>query len=225
MSRVLAQPALTVIAGPTGAGKDRAVGRAGRAARCGDRQRRFAGGVPALRPRDGEAGRPASSRECRTIWSRWWSRPSPFSAARWGSLADAAIAEVAARGRPVPRGRRNRAVPPGVCSTGSPTPRRIPRSVASWRTRRAVSGRRRCTGASGSRPPDRGSPRARRRVRVVRALEIPRHDRHASFPAGGPLTASERHATRPASTSSTRRGRSWSSASPRGPGGCSSEAW
>src|SRR5574338_267210 len=100
MSRVLAQPALTVIAGPTGSGKtDLAVAlaeRLGAEIVSADSQsvyRHFDIGTAKPDPRQ-------LARVPHHLVSVI-EPTEPFSAARWVLLADAAIAEVTARGRPV----------------------------------------------------------------------------------------------------------------------------
>src|SRR5678816_1090137 len=98
MPRVLAQPALTVIAGPTGAGKtDLAIAlaeRLGAEIVSADSQavcRHFDLGT--AKPDAAQLGR-VPHHLVSVV-----EPTEPFSAARWASLADAAIAEIAARGR------------------------------------------------------------------------------------------------------------------------------
>ena len=100
MSRVLAQSALTVIAGPTGAGKtDLAVAlaeRLGAEIVSADSQavyRHFDLGT--AKPEPGQLAR-VPHHLVSVV-----EPTEPFSAARWAALADAAIADIAARGRRV----------------------------------------------------------------------------------------------------------------------------
>ena len=100
MSRVLPQPALTVIAGPTGAGKSELAvelaERLGAEIVSADSQAVY-------RHFDLGTAKP-DARQLARVPHHLVSvvEPTePFSAARWASLADAAIAEIAARGRPV----------------------------------------------------------------------------------------------------------------------------
>src|SRR5215470_13275351 len=100
MSRVLAQPALTVIAGPTGAGKtELAIAlaeRLGAEIVSADSQavyRHFDLGT--AKPEPAQLAR-VPHHLVSVVEPN-----EPFSAARWVALADAAIADIAARGRPV----------------------------------------------------------------------------------------------------------------------------
>jgi len=100
MSALLAQPALTVIAGPTGAGKtDLAVAlaeRLGAEIVSADSQAVY-------RHFDLGTAKPEAAQLARVPHHlvSVVEPNEPFSAARWVSLADAAIADVTARGRPV----------------------------------------------------------------------------------------------------------------------------
>ena len=100
MARVLAQPALTVIAGPTGAGKtDLAIAlaeRLGAEIVSADSQavyRHFDLGT--AKPEPAQLAR-VPHHVVSVV-----EPTEPFSAARWVTLADAAIADIAARGRPI----------------------------------------------------------------------------------------------------------------------------
>src|SRR5215469_18708887 len=100
MSRVLAQPALTVIAGPTGAGKtDLAIAlaeRVGAEIVSADSQAVY-------RHFDLGTAKPEPAQLARVPHHLISvAEPTePFSAARWVALADAAIADIAARGQSV----------------------------------------------------------------------------------------------------------------------------
>jgi tRNA dimethylallyltransferase len=100
MARFLAQPALTVIAGPTGAGKtDLAIAlaeRLGAEIVSADSQ-----GV--YRYFDLGTAKPEPAQLARVPHHlvSVVEPNEPFSAARWVTLADAAIADISARGRPV----------------------------------------------------------------------------------------------------------------------------
>src|SRR5678815_4911078 len=100
MSRVLPQPVVTVIAGPTGAGKSELAvelaERLGAEIVSADSQavyRHFDLGTAKPDPRQ-------LARVPHHLVSVV-EPTEPFSAARWGSLADAAIADITARGRRV----------------------------------------------------------------------------------------------------------------------------
>ena len=97
MSRVLAQPSLTVIAGPTGAGKtELAVAlaeRLGAEIVSADSQAVY-------RHFDLGTAKPDPAQLAR-VRHHLVSVVEPFSAARWVALADAAIADIATRGRSV----------------------------------------------------------------------------------------------------------------------------
>src|SRR6516165_5192946 len=158
MARVLPQPPLTVIAGPTGAGKtDLAVAlaeRLGAEIVSADSQavyRHFDLGT--AKPEPAQLARVPHHLVSVVEPNQ------PFSAARWVALADAAIADIAARGRPVLVVGGTGSMS-GRCSTGSPTLRPTPRCGGRSRTRRTGWGPRRCTAGSPrwTRPPPRASP-------------------------------------------------------------------
>src|SRR5262245_12974707 len=100
MPRVLAQPALTVIAGPTGAGKTELAvdlaNRLGAEIVSADSQAVY-------RHFDLGTAKPEAAQVARVPHHlvSVVEPTEPFSAARWVALADAAIADIAARGRPV----------------------------------------------------------------------------------------------------------------------------